>query len=224
MSDREPDRLVSDGDGLYSVIAVSFEEDRNAYKALTILKELDSQRQVGVQEGVVVVRGEDGQVVEEDRIAPMFLPSTTGGGLVGLLIGIIGGPFGMLIGAAGGLLIGSLFDLQDIDETESALGSISSAVTVGRTALLAVVAERSAAVIDAAMSELEGTVLRRSVDDVEAETPPRSRPSAKPSAKPARAAPGAPGARQSRRRGEGRRAEGQARCRSRRRSKGREDA
>lgn len=169
MSDREPDRLVSDGDGLYSVIAVSFEEDRNAYKALTILKELDSQRQVGVQEGVVVVRGEDGQVVEEDRIAPMFLPSTTGGGLVGLLIGIIGGPFGMLIGAAGGLLIGSLFDLQDIDETESALGSISSAVTVGRTALLAVVAERSAAVIDAAMSELEGTVLRRSVDDVEAE-------------------------------------------------------
>ena len=44
--------------------AVSFEDDRNAYNALTVLKELDSQRRVGVQEAVVVVRGEDGRVFE----------------------------------------------------------------------------------------------------------------------------------------------------------------
>ena len=45
-------------------LAVSFEDDRNAYNALTVLKELDSQRRVGVQEAVLVVRGEDGRVVE----------------------------------------------------------------------------------------------------------------------------------------------------------------
>jgi len=153
----------------YNVIAVSFEEDRNAYSALTLLGELAAQSRVGVQEAAVVVRGEDGQVVEKDRIEPTAMPATLGGGLIGLLVGIIGGPFGVLIGGASGLFVGSLFDIHDIDETESALGGISSSVTVGRAALLAVVAEQTPEVVDTAMSGLGGTVLRRSVADLEAE-------------------------------------------------------
>ena len=45
-------QLVTEGWGAYSVIAVSFEDDHNAYNALTLLKELDSQKRVGVQEAV----------------------------------------------------------------------------------------------------------------------------------------------------------------------------
>lgn len=152
-----------------NVIAVSFDDDRDAYKALTTLKELDSQERVGVQEAVVVVRGEDGRVVEKDSADSMFMAGTAGGGLIGLLIGIIGGPLGMLIGGTSGLLFGSLFDLADIDETESALGAISGSVKPGSTSLLAVVTEQSPEVIDTAMSELGGTVLRRSEADVEDE-------------------------------------------------------
>jgi uncharacterized membrane protein len=94
---------------------------------------------------------------------------TAGGGVIGLLIGIIGGPLGMLIGGAGGVYAGALFDIHDAGEVESALAAISSSVQVGRTALLAVVTEQSPDVIDTSMSELGGTVLRRSVADVEAE-------------------------------------------------------
>jgi uncharacterized membrane protein len=161
--------LVTEGWDGSNAIAVSFDDDRNAYAALTVLKELDSQHRVGIQEAVVAVRGEDGQVVEKDRVESMFLPSTAGGGVIGLLIGIIGGPLGMLIGAASGVFVGSLFDIHDIDETESALGGISSSVRVGHPTLLAVVEEQSPEVVDAAMTELGGTVVRRSVDDVEAE-------------------------------------------------------
>jgi uncharacterized membrane protein len=110
---------------------------------VTLLKELDSQRRVGVEEAVVVVRGEDGHLVAKDRIESTLLPATIGGGLIGLPLGIIGGPFGVLIGGATGLMVGSLLDLADMDETDSALGAISSAVQVGRTALLAVVLEQS---------------------------------------------------------------------------------
>jgi uncharacterized membrane protein len=151
------------------VISVSFADDDDAYAALTILKELDSLHRIRTQEAAVVVRGGDGEVVEKDRVGSMFLPSTVGGGVVGLLIGIIGGPFGMLTGGASGLFVGSLFDIQDIDETESALSEISRSVRVGRPTLLAVVDEQSPEVIDAAMHTLSGTVLRRAVDDVEAE-------------------------------------------------------
>lgn len=171
MSDQQitHNELVTEGSGAYSVIAVSFEDDANAYNALTVLKELDSQRRIGVQEGVVVERADDGQVIEKDRIESSFLASTAGGGLVGLLIGILGGPLGMLIGGTTGLLVGSLFDISDIEETESALAGISSAVKIGHTAVLAVVTEQTHEVIDTAMSSLGGTVLRRSVADVESE-------------------------------------------------------
>ena len=161
-------QLVPDG-GTYNVIAVSFEDDNNAYKALTVLNELNSEARISLQEGVVAERGDDGQVVEKDRTEPELLPGTASGGLVGLLVGIIGGPVGMLIGGSTGLLVGSMFDLADYDETDSALAGISGAVKVGHTALLAVVSERSHEVVDSAMADLGGTVLRRSVADVEAE-------------------------------------------------------
>ena len=164
-----PNTLVTEDTGRYSVIAVSFEDDSNAYHALTLLKELETQQRVGVQEAAVVVRGEDGQVVEKDHTESDFLAGTASGGLIGLLLGIIGGPLGMLIGGTGGLMVGSLFDLDEIEESESALASISSSVQPGRTALLAVVSEQSTEVVDTAMSGLGGAVFRRPVGEVEAE-------------------------------------------------------
>jgi uncharacterized membrane protein len=153
----------------HSVIAVSFEDDATAYKALTLLEELDSQHRVGVREAVVAARGEDGQVVSKDRVESPGLPGTATGGLLGLLIGVIGGPIGVLVGGTYGLFVGSLFDIYDADEADTALGEISGSVEVGHTALLAVVDEQSPEVVDSAMSDLGGTVVRRSVAVVEAE-------------------------------------------------------
>ena len=152
-----------------SVIAVSFQDDGDAYKALTVLEELESQHRVDVLEAVVVTRGEDGQVVAKDRVESSSMPGTATGGLTGLLIGVIGGPLGMLIGGTYGLVVGSLFDVYDAGTADSALGEISSSVKIGHTALLAVVDEQSPEVVDAAMSDLGGTVARRSQAVVEAE-------------------------------------------------------
>jgi uncharacterized membrane protein len=159
------DQLV---DG-HSVIAVSFEDDGNAYKALTLLEDLASQRRIDVQEAVVVARGDDGQVVAKDRVESSTPPATATGGMLGLLIGIIGGPLGVLVGGTYGLFVGSLFDISDADAADSAIGSISSSVKVGHTALLAVVDEPSTEIVDAAMSDLGGTVARRPMAEVEAE-------------------------------------------------------
>jgi uncharacterized membrane protein len=152
-----------------SVIAVSFEDDGNAYKALTLLEELASQRRIDVQEAVVVARGEDGQVVTKDSVESSSPPATATGGMLGLLVGIIGGPLGVLVGGTYGLLVGSLFDMYDADAADSALGAISSSVKVGHTALLAVVDEPSTEIVDAAMSDIGGTVARRPLAEVEAE-------------------------------------------------------
>jgi uncharacterized membrane protein len=153
----------------HSVIAVSFEDDRGAYKALTLLGELDAQHRAGVREAVVVARGEDGQIAVKDRVAPTDLPGTASGGLIGLLLGIIGGPVGMLVGGTYGLLVGSMFDVYDATEDDTALGAIAQTVKPDHPALLAVVDEQSTDVLDAAMTDLGGTIARRPVAEVEAE-------------------------------------------------------
>jgi len=124
---------------------------------------------VGVEGAAVVQRGEDGKIVTHDEIGGDSVEGTVSGGLVGVLIGVLGGPLGVLVGGASGVLVGSLFDEDDTDETDSALAAISKSIPVGSTGLLADVSEESPVAIDAVMANLGGTVLRRSAGDVEAE-------------------------------------------------------
>jgi uncharacterized membrane protein len=154
---------------LDNVIVVGFAEDNRAYEALTTLKELASQGQIGLDQAAVLVRADDGHIDVKDQIGDPAFAGTASGGLVGLLIGILGGPLGVLLGGATGLAVGSLFDLADADESDSVLSEVSKTIKVGRTSLLAEVAEQSPEVVDTAMARLSGTVVRRSVADVEAE-------------------------------------------------------
>jgi uncharacterized membrane protein len=151
------------------VIVVKFDDDANAYEALTDLKELDTQGQLDVRAAAVVVRNDDGHIDVKDQVADHTITATATGGILGLLIGILGGPLGVLLGGATGLLIGSLFDMDDEGDNESVLSDISKSVRLDRTALLAEVTEPSVDVVDSAMARLSGTVLRRSLADVEAE-------------------------------------------------------
>ena len=141
----------------YNVISVSFDPDSNAYAALTALKELESQDQLGVEAAAVVARGDDGAIVVKDRVDSPEFAGAASGGILGLLIGILGGPLGVLIGGTYGLLLGSLVDLDEVEETDSVLSQISASVRPGQTALLAQVTEQSPEVVDAAMAGLGGT-------------------------------------------------------------------
>jgi uncharacterized membrane protein len=161
--------MLDDASTRENVIAVSFSDHANAYEALSRLKELDAKGDIGVQGAAVVVRDDDGKIVTKDQIGEESVEGTLGGGLIGLLIGVLGGPLGVLVGGATGVLVGSLFDEDDTDETESALADISKSIRVGSTGLLADVSEEDPVAIDAVMANLGGTVLRRSAGDVQAE-------------------------------------------------------
>ena len=97
-----------------NVLVVTFGEDRendkNAYQALTNLKQLDSQDQIKIAGAAVVARDLDGRVDVKTEVGDDPYTGTAAGGLIGLLIGIIGGPLGVLLGGATGLMVGSLFD------------------------------------------------------------------------------------------------------------------
>jgi uncharacterized membrane protein len=152
-----------------NVIAVTFEDDNKAYTALTSLGELGQQHRVALGGATVVVRKEDGQIETKEEIVESDYEGTAFGGVMGLLLGVIGGPLGVLIGGATGVLVGSLFDLDDEETTESALSAVSRSVRPDHPALIAVVTEQSPEVIDTAMAEQGGTVVRQQLADVMAE-------------------------------------------------------
>ena len=156
-----------------NVLVVSFGEDpqndTNAYQALTELKQLDSQGQIEIAGAAVVTRDPDDHIDVKSEVANEPFAGTASGSVIGLLVGIIGGPIGVLLGGTYGMLVGSLFDLDDVETTESVLREISDEVHTTRTAVLAQVTEQSPEVIDAAMERLGGDVMRRPVVAVEQE-------------------------------------------------------
>jgi uncharacterized membrane protein len=156
-----------------NVLVVTFgedpENDKNAYQALTDLKQLDSQDQIKIAGAAVVTRDADGRVDAKSEVGEDPYVGTASGGMIGLLVGIIGGPLGVLLGGTYGALVGSLFDIDEVDTTESVLGEISKQVQPTRTAVLAQVTEQTPEVIDTAMARLGGEVMRRPVVDVEDE-------------------------------------------------------
>jgi uncharacterized membrane protein len=153
----------------HNVLAVTFVDDDSAYEALTELKQLDSQGQIDMAAAGIVVRQEDGRLTIKDEVSDHSTTGTWTGGIIGLLIGVLAGPLGILIGGVTGLLIGSLFDMEDVDDTESVLSDIARAARVGHATLIAEVEEPSPEVVDSAMDRLGGSVMRRAVADVEAE-------------------------------------------------------
>ena len=173
-----------------NVLVVTFGEDpkkdENAYQALTDLKQLDSQDQIKIAGAAVVTRDSEGRIDVKSDVGEDPYVGTASGGVIGLLIGIIGGPLGMLIGGAYGMLVGSLFDIDEVDTTESVLGEISKQVQPTRTAVLAQVSEQSPEVIDAAMARLGGEILRRPTIESRRRSPWPRRRSGRPSTRLAR--------------------------------------
>ena len=156
-----------------NVLVVTFgddsKNDENAYQALTDLKQLDAQGQIKIAGAAVVTRDPDGRVDVKSEVGDDPYVGTASGGVIGLLVGIIGGPLGVLLGGTYGALVGSLFDIDEVETSESVLGEISKQVQPTRMALLAQVTEQSPEVIDTAMARLGGEVMRRPVVDVEQE-------------------------------------------------------
>jgi uncharacterized membrane protein len=152
-----------------NVLAITFAEDANAYEALTTLKELDDQDRVGLAGAAVVMRNDDGSVDIKDEVGDIGYAGTATGGIVGLVIGVLGGPLGVLLGGATGVLVGSLFDLDDLDDADSVLTDMARSIRVDHESVVAEVSEPTPEIVDAAGERLGGTIVRRPVLDVEAE-------------------------------------------------------
>jgi uncharacterized membrane protein len=152
-----------------TLILVTFGDDSHAYEALAQVKNLDATGQLSLREAGVVQRSDTGLLTLADESDPDVGGGTAAGGFIGLLVGILGGPIGVLFGGAVGIVAGSIYEAGSDEETDSVLERIARNVPRGSTALVSAIGEDGVEVVDSAMHGLGGTVARYARKDVEAE-------------------------------------------------------
>ena len=141
----------------HNFVIVGFEESANAYKALSVLRGAAAEGRITIAAAVIGERGAAGRLLGS---------ATVGGGLIGMAVGILGGPLGMLLGWGAGSLIGGFADADRVDLSETAIGELSGRLPAGTTAILAEVEEYATEVLDGVVSPLGGQVLRLEADQV----------------------------------------------------------
>jgi uncharacterized membrane protein len=136
---------------------------------LSVLKECAADGRIELESAAVVERTKEGELripEDADNVGPVGMAS---GSLLGMLMGVLGGPVGVLVGWGSGALVGGAFDVDRAVTSDEALTVLGRAIPPGSTAVMASVIEPAVEVIDGEMKKLDGEVTRRPVVEVMAE-------------------------------------------------------
>jgi uncharacterized membrane protein len=152
-----------------NILVVLFDEAAQTRKAFDVLKQCDADERINLKSAAMVQRTPEGvlhTIDDYDNLGPVGMGS---GSLIGMLIGVLGGPVGVLLGWGAGATLGGAFDVDRAITSDEALTVLSTAIPAGSTAILADVEEYAVEVIDGEMKKLDGVVTRQPIDAVMSE-------------------------------------------------------
>jgi uncharacterized membrane protein len=146
------------------IICVVFDNETKAYDGSKALNELDTEGSISIHAKAVIVKKADGKTEIKDE-GDEFPIRTIGGTAIGALIGLLGGPVGMGIGAVTGTFAGSVFDMDWAGVNTEYLEDVSEKLSPGKWAVVADISEEWETPLDTRMTALQGTVFRTSRRD-----------------------------------------------------------
>ena len=95
------------------IAVVTFQDMEGAHKLLTMLHDLEKQHLVEIEDAVMIVKDEDGEIKVKETTDLTKAKGAAKGATLGLVIGLmLGGPIGgVLLGAAAGAMLSHKVDL-----------------------------------------------------------------------------------------------------------------
>jgi uncharacterized membrane protein len=150
------------------MIVVVFDGEQKAYEGVNALSQLDREGSITVHAECVIKKNAEGKTVVL-KIADEYPIDTLGGTAIGSLIGLLGGPFGVVVGAATGTLVGATSDLYRSGVSAEFVDDVSALLIPGTYAVVADISEEWVTPLDVKMEELDGLVFRTARFDVEAD-------------------------------------------------------
>ena len=118
-----------------------------------------------------IVKNEKGKFFVKDAFdsGSATMDDTLKGGVIGSLVGILGGPVGVLLGGSVGTLLGGAKDTHDAVKGLDLIDCACDCIADGETAVVLLVDEKYEAALTKKLSAFETTVTRLSAEEVEAE-------------------------------------------------------
>lgn len=133
-----------------NIIVVTFEVESEAYQAFSELK-ANTYNDSYVISQAALAKNSGGRVEPIDwfNVGGVVNDDTILGGVLGALIGVVGGPVGMLLMGSYGALVGGAVDLLDADQGNSMMEHVMGCVPEGKTVLIAMVQEEEPSAFNA---------------------------------------------------------------------------
>lgn len=153
-----------------NVVVAAFNVESEGYEALTELKKAAEAETYVVSAAALVKKEKDTCTVLDGFDTGVETTDDTAiGGLVGMTLGILGGPVGMLLGAGYGALVGMNVDAADALFGASMLEQIAEKLDDGMVALVALADEENEEALDKQLGGYDAVVARFDADVVEEE-------------------------------------------------------
>ena len=139
------------------IAVVTFQDTEGAGKLLDMLKDLEKQKLVELDDAVVVVKDADGEVKVKETTDLTKAKGAAKGGTLGLVVGLmLGGPIGgVLLGAAAGALASRKVDLGI---PKGKIDLLVQEMVNGSSALFVQGTSKREGVMRAAMLQTNGTL------------------------------------------------------------------
>src|SRR5271157_5591633 len=137
------------------LIVIVFDNQTKAFAGLEALRELDRDGEISLFAAQIAAKEPDGGVRVIDNPNDVDFPVIGVSTLLGTLVGVLGGPIGLLGGAAAGALIGSIVELGHAGVTDEFINDIATAMTPGKVAVVADIAEEWVTPLDTRMEQLQ---------------------------------------------------------------------
>lgn len=153
-----------------NVITAIFSVENEAYRAFSEIKH-DMLNESCIIAQLELVKKKDGSIIPCDAALSgvNIGDDTAAGGLLGMFVGILGGPLGVLLGGAAGTVIGMTSDSADLVRDASLVEQVSTKLLEGDTALIALAQETDENTFNAKLSGYQVTIIRRDAAVVAAE-------------------------------------------------------
>ena len=153
-----------------NLVLVNYKVESEAYQALSELKRDTTNANYTISQAVIVKR-ENGQLNTMDGFinGKDANDDTVTGSLIGGLVGILGGPIGILLGGSVGMLIGGAVDASGIAKDASLLEKAGDSIAEGETAIILLAQEEYETALTAKLNDFDVTITRFDAAEVAAE-------------------------------------------------------
>ena len=153
-----------------NVVLANYKVESEAYQALSELKRDTANANYTISQAMIVKR-ENGKLNVMDGFVNGM---TTGddtwmGGLLGGLIGILGGPIGVLLGGSFGMLVGGAVDAGEMAGDTSLLEKAGDSIADGETAIILLAQEEYETALTAKLNGFDVSITRLDAAEVAVE-------------------------------------------------------